>query len=175
MSAPLWNATNHYNTTEEKQPKKNAKGDIRDRTANLPSLWCCGRTKKYILKHKSVGFTVVAPTVLISEWVYLPALVVPASLHPDPPSSPLGCGKSAQDDSRYWHARGTWHSGDDWLVCRTFGPPLWNRLWEMYHNFVTTVREKKTNFKTKNCTVIVTKVVFFLIKSMNTRLLLGQI
>lgn len=43
--------------------------------------------------NRTAGLTVFVPTAVVSEWVYLSAFVVPASLHPDPPSSPLGCGK----------------------------------------------------------------------------------
>lgn len=104
----------------EKQPKKKHKREMCEKIANLPSLWWCGRTKKNV-KHRPAGFTVVVPTVLISEWVYRPALVVAASLHPDPPSSPLGCGKSAQDETRYWRPWSMWLEGDKWLVL----PDVW--------------------------------------------------
>ena len=47
------------------------------------------------LRENELVSLIPSPTVVVSEWVYLPAFSVSASLHPDPPSSRFGCGKRA--------------------------------------------------------------------------------
>lgn len=79
--------------------------------------------------NRTAGLTVFVPTAVVSEWVYLSAFVVPASLHPDPPSSPLGCGKllNLRLAIGYPEARDiTGHS--DWRRSSLPAPPR-KRLW----------------------------------------------
>lgn len=64
----------------------------------------------------------LSPTLMISEWVYLSALVVPPSLRPSAIIS-LGCGKVVNP----WIAIGWWEARDGtvgiWLVDALFARP----------------------------------------------------